>query len=112
MLYTKTLAYPKTLAPLKSLADGKNLVHPKSLADSKNLAHPKSLADGKNLAPLEKYWHLQKCWRIGKTRRPPMLAQQEKLAGPLKNCLTVKARRNLQLLTSLRPRGWSCSRPC
>jgi hypothetical protein len=46
-IYTKTLAHPKTLAPLKSLADAKNLAHPKtlaplkSLADAKNLAHPK-----------------------------------------------------------------------
>ncbi len=30
---------------------------------------------------LEKYWHLQKRWRRGKTRRLPMLAQQEKYAA-------------------------------
>jgi hypothetical protein len=73
----KTLAHPKILASLKSLADAKNLAHPKSLADAKNLAHPKSLADAKNLMH-EKYWRLQKCWHTGKTRRPPMLAQQER----------------------------------
>jgi hypothetical protein len=27
---------------------------------------------------LEKYWCLHKCWPTGKTRRPSMLAQQEK----------------------------------
>jgi hypothetical protein len=41
-IYTKTLAYPKTLAPSKSLVNAKNLAHPKSLADAKNLVHPKS----------------------------------------------------------------------
>jgi hypothetical protein len=82
------LADGKNLAHPKSLADGKNLAHPKSLADGKNLAHPKSLADGKTWR-IQNLWQIVKAWRTGKTRRPPMLAQQEKLAGPLKNCLTV-----------------------
>jgi hypothetical protein len=63
------LAHPKTLAPSKSLVDAKTLAHPKSLVNAKNLAHPKSF---------EKYWRPQKCWRTGKIRRLPMLAQQEK----------------------------------
>jgi hypothetical protein len=80
--------YSKTLAPSKSLAEGKNLVHPKSLVDGKNLAHSKSLEDGENLAP-GKILASTEILVHRKTRRPPMLVRQEKLACPLKNCLTV-----------------------
>ncbi len=58
----------------------KTSAYPKSLADGKNSKNRKILVSIVMLAP-GKLGALQG-WRSRKTRRPPMLALQEKVVGP------------------------------
>jgi hypothetical protein len=84
-IYTKTLRIQNLWGILKL---GASKTFGGSLANAKNLTHPNLWRMLKTWC-MAKYWRLQGCWRTEKTRRPPMLAQQEKYADPLKNCLTV-----------------------
>jgi hypothetical protein len=56
----------------------KNLGAYKNIGASKNLGAYKNIGAFKKPWRIQKHWRIQNYWRTEKTRRPPMLAQQEK----------------------------------